>query len=92
MRDVFPALAFARLRIFTPLLLIRLILVSLRWSAPLRESISASVAVIAVLLPTAIMVFSASPHKMSCQYGSLLIMTFATVIQRQRFRYGVPRP
>ena len=25
---------------------------------------------------------------MSYQYGSLLIMTFATVIQRQRFRYG----
>ena len=63
MRDVFPALAFARLCIFTPLLLILLILVSPRWSAALRESISASVAVIAVLLPTAIMVFSTSPTR-----------------------------
>lgn len=92
MRDVFPALAFARLCIFTPLILVLLVLVSPRWSAHLRESISAAVAVIAVLLPTAIMVFSTSPHKMSYQYGSLLIMTFATVIQRQRFRYGEPRP
>lgn len=88
MRDVFPALAFARLCIFTPVLLILLVSVSPRWSAHLRESLSAAVAVLAVSLPTVIMVFSTSPHKLSYQYGSLLIMTFATVIQRQRFRYG----
>ena len=88
MRDVFPALVLARLCVFTPLLLILLVSVSPRWSAHLRESLSATVAVLAVSLPTVIMVFSASPHNLSYQYGSLLIMTFATVIQRDRFRYG----
>jgi diguanylate cyclase (GGDEF)-like protein len=79
----------ARLGIFTPALLLIIVVAHSRRSYRLRETLAVVGAVLAVVLPMTVMIFSESPRMLSYQYGSLLVMMFATVVQRVRFRFAV---
>lgn len=86
--DVLPALLWARLGVFTPVLLLLIWFIFRNPRSVWRESAATFGAILGVLLPMSAMVFSESPHRLSYQLGTLLIMMFTAVVQRVRFRFA----
>ena len=89
LHDRFFEMFVARVMIFTPLMLGLLALSVRRRSIQATEWATALGVALAVLLPMTAMIYSHSTHKLSYQYGSFLVMMFATVVQRIRFRPAV---
>jgi diguanylate cyclase (GGDEF)-like protein len=86
LNDRFREMLVARLLIFTPVIIGFIIathrtklLAFLDWTTVAGGSL-------AVFLPMIVMIHSHSSHKLSYQYGSVLVIMFGTVIQRIRFR------
>ena len=89
LHDMFGYMVAARIGIFTPLIVLSVIVARRYPSEGLLETLGVSGAVVAVLLPMTALVYSESPFRLSYQYGSVLVMLFATVVQRLRFRYAL---
>ena len=89
LRDMFAYMIVARLCVFTPVIALSVIVARRCPSAVVLELLGVLGAVLAVLMPMLALVFSESPFRLSYQYGSVLVMLFATVVQRLRFRYAL---
>lgn len=89
LHDMFACMVIARLGIFTPVIAMSVYLVRRRPAAAALEFLGVFGAVLAVLLPMTALVFSESTYRLSYQYGTVLVMLFATVVQRLRFRYAL---
>ncbi|WP_343527841.1 GGDEF domain-containing protein [Sphingomonas sp.] len=84
--DVFGWLAFVRLGIFTPVCLLILWILP-RTSTTLQiDTMAVAGTVLAVLLPTATMVFSQSHYVLIYQFASMITITYFTLVQRVRVR------
>ncbi|ALN72807.1 diguanylate cyclase [Aureimonas sp. AU20] len=89
MSDMVGWLALMRLGIFTPLALLvfwMLPRMSKSWQI---DAMTIGCTVLAVLFPTTAMVFSHSPYVLIYQFGSMVTITYFTLVQRVRFRMAV---
>jgi diguanylate cyclase (GGDEF)-like protein len=89
-RDVFSTAVIFRLGIFTPAALFGIIMLSWPWSLKTMEKIAGFIAVLAVALVMGLYSLSDSVYRSVYQYGPLMIMVFAVVVQRIRVRYCIP--
>ncbi len=89
LRDMFGTMVLYRLAVFTPMMGLCMIVVWRGASAMLRESLGVFATFLAILLPMSAMLASHSTYRLNYQFGSLLIMVFATVIQRLPFRFAL---
>ncbi len=84
--DMVGWLAFLRLGVFTAMALLIL------WAMPRMkavwqiDSMMAAGGIVCVLLPATAMVFSQSEHVLVYQFGSMLTLTYFTLVNRLRFR------
>jgi diguanylate cyclase (GGDEF)-like protein len=86
--DVFAIAAVLRLGVVTPLAL--LLMVAL-WRNPpvwLRELIGASAAVLACGTTFGLMLLSEAPYRTAQHHAIILVVLFATIVQRLRFPYA----
>ncbi len=88
LNDRFTEMVIARLGIFTPSLIVMMIVAHRFRSTHIRELLASMGGVLCVILPMTVMTFSQSPDRLSYQYGSLLAIMFSSIIQRLRFTYA----
>lgn len=86
--DIMARLAFLRLGVFTALVLLVLWLLPRTTTIWQFDSMIVSGTIVAIALPTAAMVYSRSDHVLLYQFGSMLTLTYFTLVQRVRFRFA----
>ena len=87
--DVFITAVVYRIAIFTPLVGLAVYLAYRSDSILFREGVTAAMVVCAVGVPLLLFLRSTSPIRGDYHYGIVLIMIYAAVIQRLRFRYAL---
>ena len=85
--DVFKQALIVRTGIFTPYFLATWFVISRGPPPWVRESIACFTMIVSVILPMAVLTMSRGPDLAVYQYGTVLIMLFTAVVQRQRSRY-----
>ncbi len=89
MPDVFSLAMVLRLAIITPLALVFLFATLLRPPAWIREGMQAVILIAASCITPILMYFSESPHREAAPHGLILVVLFATIVQRVRFWYAL---
>ncbi len=87
--DVFHWLVIVRLLIFTPACLLILWAVSRASSTFQIDAMAVAGTCLAVALPTITILFSASKYTLLYQFGSMVTITYYTLVQRVRFRMAL---
>lgn len=87
LNDVFAMMAIGRICIFTPIVLGMLWFAHVRPSKHGMDIFSMLSGLLAILIPTIVMVQSDSSSKLDYQYTNALIIMFGAVVQRARFYY-----
>ncbi|WP_407313335.1 diguanylate cyclase [Pseudomonas sp. nanlin1] len=88
LNDAFHIIALGRLGVFTPAIILTLIILPHLHSRGAREGLASFGSVLSVILPLVAMLFSDSPYRMHFQMGTILNMVFCTMIQRLPFQYA----
>ncbi len=81
-------LAFLRFGVFTTMVMLVLWLLPRATAIWQCDLMIVSGTIVAVALPTIAMVFSRSEHALVYQFGSMLTLTYFTLVQRVRFRFA----
>ena len=87
MPDTFGSAMLMRLGIVTPLALMLLVITALNPPPVFREGVQAAIVVMASMIPPVLILTSESPWREAGHHGILLVVMFATMIQRIRFWY-----
>lgn len=86
--DMIGWLTLARLGVFTPVCILILCALPRTKTIGQIDMMASATTVLAVLMPMTASVFSVSPYVLVYQFGSLLTLTFFTVVQRVQFRWA----
>lgn len=78
-----------RLGLVTPIACLVMFIIALRPPAVLRETLAALIVVLASTVPPLLILSSESPLRESGHYAVLLVVMFATMVQRIRFWYAL---
>ncbi len=86
--DVFWSAVIGRVGLTTPLILMTAVVMSRSPPRWVREGLAGFMTIVAVIVGIVVVDMSRSPDMVVYQFGNLLIIVFATVVQRLRFRWA----
>jgi len=87
LRDAFPLVAWGRVGVISPLVIILLFVSQLKISRAMLEGLAAFGSVASAVMPLVVLVYSDSPYRLHYQLGTLLTMVYCATIQRLPLHY-----